>query len=110
MKKNGWLTPLDLSSEDQLLLYSACDSAYLDFAISLIRSLEIFSPGNVFLLHLVNPNEEDINRINNLNNLLKHTKLSVSCEYTDLTKLSDDERRTYYACARLSVEGGVRFP
>jgi len=100
LKDISWLIPLNLSTDDQLLLYSACDSVYVDYAVSLIRSVDVFSPGFVFLLHLINPDKDVLERIIQLPNLLLDTRLSVSTEYKNLSKFTQEERRTYFACAR----------
>ncbi len=103
-RKVGWLASprllLRLAAEDKLMPMTVCDCAYLDFAISLIRSTDLFSPGLPFLLHLINPTGSDISRLQALGATLKTTRLAVSYETIDLSSLDQDERRTYFACAR----------
>lgn len=99
-RQADWLLPLATSDNKTLLVFSACDSRYLGYAVSLIRSLDVFSPGFQFLLHIVNPDEIDIARLKQLPSLLTATRLSVSFEYTDLSSLTSEQQRTYYACVR----------
>jgi len=96
----AWLFPLTTINDTSLLIFSACDSNYLGYAISLIRSLDVFSPGFQFLLHIVNPTETDMGRLKQLSLELVATRLSVSFEYSDLSGLTPDQQRTYYACTR----------
>ena len=93
------LVPLRLEKEE-LLVYSVCDSEYFKYAQALVRSIDLFSPGHSFLLHVVNPTEEVRNSAVRLAATLKNTKLAVSAESIDLANWSPEERRTYYACAR----------
>lgn len=95
-----WLFPFAATDDKSLLIFSACDSSYLGYAVSLIRSLDVFSPGFQFLLHIVNPSEVDMERLKQLSLTLTATQLSVSVEYSDLSCLTQDQQRTYYACVR----------
>ncbi|HET8709850.1 MAG TPA: hypothetical protein VFM32_00635 [Spongiibacteraceae bacterium] len=95
-----WLLPLSIGEPDKLLLFSACDSKYLRYAISLIRSAELFSPGFPFVLHLVNPDLASLKQVEEVAASLKKTRLSVSYEVTDLEHLNSDQKRAYYASAR----------
>lgn len=95
-----WLLPWNPKQASPLLLFSACDTGYVDHAVSLIRSVDVFSPGFAFLLHVVNPSEAALERLQTLAAGLRNTRLWVSTESIDLSALSDEARRTYYACAR----------
>jgi hypothetical protein len=95
----SYIVPLQLKRE-ALLIYSSCDSDYFKYAQALIRSIDLFSPGFAFLLHIVNPTEEVRNAASHLAASLKSTRLAVSVESIDLADLPPDARRTYYACAR----------
>ncbi len=86
--------------EVPLLLFSACDSRYVDFAIPLVRSVERFSPGFAVLLHVVNPTDDVRARLAALARELERTRLSVSYETVDLSGSSAELQRTYFACAR----------
>lgn len=96
----AWLFPFTITEDKPLLVFSACDSGYLGYAISLIRSLDVFSPGFHFLLHIVNPSDDDLERLKLLSLALTTTRLSVSFERSDLSYLTSDQQRTYYACTR----------
>lgn len=96
-----YIVPLHLEN-DAVLLFSTCDSEYFKYAKALVRSVDLFSPGFSFLLHLVNPSNEICNAAVELAASLKNTRLAVSTESIDLTDWSQDQRRTYYACSRFS--------
>lgn len=85
---------------DDLVIFSACDSAYVQYAVPLIKSLDIFSPGFHFILHVVNPTEQVLNKLSKLSCELNRTALSVTYEKVDLEGRSDESQKTYYACAR----------
>jgi hypothetical protein len=95
----SYIVPLQLKRE-ALLVYSSCDSGYFKYAQALVRSIDLFSPGLSFLLHIVNPTDEVRSAAIALAASLKNTRLAVSVESIDLADWSPDERRTYYACAR----------
>lgn len=95
----NYIAPLQLE-RDALLILSACDSDYFKYAQALVRSIDLFSPGFSFLLHIINPTDEVRKSALDLAASLKNTKLAVSIESIDLTDWSQGERRTYYACAR----------
>ena len=95
-----WIIPPDFTEAEQLLLFSACDAGYLGYAISLIRSADLYSPGFTFVLHIINPVPDSLSRINKLVAILKHTRLFVSCEQVDLSVLELEQKRAYYASAR----------
>ncbi|WP_083921135.1 hypothetical protein [Hahella ganghwensis] len=94
-----WIIPIR-GDVGELLLFSACDSKYFEYASSLIRSVDLYSPGFVFCLHLINPSEKVVRDVKMLADELLHTRLAVSIEKTDLSTYSDGEKVTYYACAR----------
>jgi len=96
-----WLAPLKLN-KDELLVFSACDSKYFEYAFTLVKSMEAFSPGFSFALHLINPTEEVCRRALDLHATLRHTRLAISREETNLAGLDADATRTYYACARFN--------
>jgi hypothetical protein len=83
-----------------LVIFAACDGSYLDFAVPLIRSLDIFSPGFVFVLHLINPDDEDLKRVDELGQKLVNTRLALSCEVVTLPGATAEIWRSYYASAR----------
>ena len=81
-----------------VLLMAACDSAFLGHAVALARSLELFSPGQHLLVHLVNPGDGEIARLEQLAAQLESTRLHVSAEQVSLPGGQDP--RPYYASAR----------
>lgn len=99
-RKVNWVIPPALTQEEPLLLFSSCDTGYLRYAISLIRSVDLYSPGYSFVLHIVNPDQQSLERIHELRAGLRHTRLFVSREDTDLTSLPLKQKRAYYASAR----------
>jgi len=99
-RKTSWIIPPTFGNDEPLLLFSACDAGYIRYAISLIRSVDLYSPGFSFILHIINPTDESLDRVNELTAGLRHTRLFVSREYTDLTSLTLKQRRAYYASAR----------
>ena len=95
-----WLIPLELDEDKSLMLFSACDTKYLGYAIALIRSANLFSPGFSFVLHLINPEQTSLDRLQQLAKTFKGIRLAVSFEKIDLTALEDDQKRAYFASAR----------
>lgn len=95
-----WFTFPRMMGGESLILFSACDTGYLSFAISLIRSADLFSPGATFVLHVINPDDNAVARLQELSGALKSTRLLISFEEIDLSALSVDQRRAYFASAR----------
>lgn len=95
-----WMGAPPMLPEHGLLLFTACDPRYLDFAVPLVRSLELFAPGHALVLHLINPGNAEIARVQDLAALLTHTQLLVSVERIDLGGLTPSQQRAYYASAR----------
>lgn len=95
-----WVVAPNLNGRESLLLFSSCDSGYLAYAVSLIRSVDVFSPGATFFLHVINPDPQTLARVYDLQKRLQFTKLAVSFEEIDLSPLTLDQRRAYYASAR----------
>jgi len=100
IRKNKWVLPVSKPGNDGPIIFSTCDDTYLNYAISLIRSVDLFSPGFSFVLHLINPSISSISQIKKLKNNLNKTALALSVEEIDLSELSEKERVAYYACAR----------
>lgn len=98
-RQASWLTPLPVDP-GALLVFTSCDSRYLDFAVSLVRSTDLFSPGFVVALHIVNPTRDDLERARGLAETLVDTRLAISVERIDLSTLSSGQRRAYFASAR----------
>lgn len=99
-RKVQWIESNDSIEAESFLIFSACDAVYVGYAISLIRSVDIFSPGFGFVLHLINPEPESFERLKHLANSLKSTRLFISFETVELSSLSDEQKRAYYASAR----------
>ncbi|WP_439670930.1 hypothetical protein AEMCBJ_15050 [Cupriavidus necator] len=85
---------------DKLLIVTACDSAYINYAFSLINSIEKFSPGFPIHLHIVNPEGGLIEKLTRARETLDSCRLTYSWEQTDLARLTLEQRRSYYASAR----------
>lgn len=99
-RKVHWIISPSLTGGESLLLFSACDAGYLGYAISLIRSVDLYSPGYAFVLHIINPAPDSLERVDKLVANLSATRLFVSCEYIDLGALDIEQKRAYYASAR----------
>lgn len=98
--KVQWLIAPDLDQCEPLLLFTACDSQYFDYAVSLVASVDLFSPGFCFVLHLINPEQACLDRARQLVASLRSTRLVVSFKHIDLSALEEDQKRAYYASAR----------
>ncbi|MCQ9378573.1 hypothetical protein [Methyloversatilis sp. XJ19-49] len=98
-----WITPPQMAETDHLVVFCACDAEYIGYALSLIKSLDCFSPGYLFVLHVVNPGDADLLRIDDFARRLATTRLAVMSEQLDFSFASDEARRTYFACARFMV-------
>ncbi len=99
-RKSQWHLPPSLTGQEAVLLFSACDTGYLEYAISLIFSVDMFSPGQTFVLHLINPDQDAFDQIEKTIAQLGSTKLFISYEMTDLSALEFDQKRAYFASAR----------
>lgn len=115
MREVDWVIPLDGEVGKNVTLFTACDCEYLKFAVSLIRSVELFSPGFSFVLHLINPCQNTVESSLALAKELKNTRLYVSSEKSDLSLIDPTQRQAYYACARFPqllhmLEGGFDSP
>lgn len=95
-----WLTRPPVHEADRLVICCACDSAYLDYALALVRSVDVFAPGHCFALHVVNPSPHDLLRIERLQTALASTRLATSIESIDLANATQEQARCFYACAR----------
>lgn len=95
-----WLIELNQEVGNDFLLFTSCDVNYLDFAFSLIKSADVFSPGSNFILHVINPDVRTEKYINEFVSSLTTTNLAVSLEYIDLSSLDNDQKIAYYASAR----------
>ena len=95
-------------------VFTVCDTHYLDYAISLIRSADVFSPGSAIALHVVNPRSEDVARVQTVAASLEQTRLALSVERIDLSPLAPAQQRAYFASARflrlVEVMGAVSMP
>lgn len=80
-----------------VLFLTACDTAYLAHATALARSLDAFSTNQHLLIHLVNPDDADLARLDVLSKSLRSLSLHVSAE--DVT-VPEETRRPYFASAR----------
>ena len=100
VREVDWLIPLMERTDEPLLVFTACDDNYLGYASSLIRSVDLFSPGFGFILHLINPSDDSLERVQQLRNELRFTRLSVSFERIDLSGIDQDQQRAYFASAR----------
>lgn len=99
-RKLQWYAPPSLTGQEAVLLFSACDMGYLEYAVSLILSVDMFSPGHTFVLHLINPSQEGFDQFEKTLSQLKNTKVFLSYETTDLSSLTVDQQRAYFASAR----------
>ena len=80
------------------LLLVACDPGYFPHAAALVRSLDVFSPGEVVMIHLVNPDDATLGSADALVGELESTRLLVSTERVVLP--IPDAKAAYYASAR----------
>jgi hypothetical protein len=99
-RKSQWYAPPSLTGQEAVLLFSACDMGYLEYAISLILSVDMFSPGQTFILHLINPDQTGFDQFDKFTTQLQNTTVYLSYETTDLSGLTEDQQKAYYASAR----------
>src|ERR1700741_1065453 len=71
-------------AEAQVLVLTACDSGYLGHAIALARSMDEFSGPHHLLIHVVNPGEDDVARLELLAESLQSIRLHISSEEVQL--------------------------
>ncbi len=98
-----WDVLPQISQQDKLIVFTACDSTYLEYAIPLIRSLDFFSPGYQAVLHLINPGDTDLERLRSVGASLRSTRLAISSEQVDLSHSAPVTVSAYYASARFIV-------
>lgn len=85
-------------AETPVLFLTACDPGYLGQALALARSIDVFcTAGQHMLIHLVNPGDEDLAKVELVGKALKRLRLHASAEKA---RVPQDAKRTYYACAR----------
>lgn len=80
-----------------VLFLTACDTGYLGHASALARSIDAFSTDQHLLIHVVNPSEDDIARLDVLAQSLRTLSLHIS---TEKVRLTQEAKRAYYASAR----------
>ncbi len=105
MLKRGYIWEVlpQISNQDKLVVFTACDSNYLEYAIPLVRSLDCFSPGYQFVLHIINPSDADLEQLKSVGVNLRATRLAISSEHVDLSLLSSIARTSYFTCSRFFV-------
>ena len=82
-------------------VFASCDSNYfMQHAEAFIASVELNSPGNAIVLHVINPSEQVQSEIVRIKGHLHSTNLTILEEYVDLDDCTEDEKRTYYASYR----------
>lgn len=81
-----------------VLILTACDKAYLSHAIALARSMDAFSGEYHLMIHVINPDEADIARLQLLRETLSSTRLHISAEKMRLPP--GTSKLAYYASAR----------
>lgn len=95
------ITELPFDSKFTTLV--SCDSVYLhDHAPAFAASAAVYN--NQSHIHIINPEADDLTFAyklrDNMTRITKNALLTISHENTDLSALSKEERRTYYACNR----------
>ncbi len=96
-----WLEKSERFLQSRIVLLTACDSRYLGFAISLCRSLDVFSPGFEIIIYVINPTRTDVESLTALSRSLSATSISIAIEESaDLSSYDDEYRRSYFASAR----------
>ena len=80
------------------LVLVACDAGYLPHAYALVRSLDVFSPGETVLLHLVNVDDAALGAAREFAATLESTRFLLSAERVVLP--SGDAKAAYFASAR----------
>lgn len=99
-RKSEWYTPPSLTGQEAVLLFSACDMGYLEYAISLLLSVDVFSPGHTFILHVINPDPAGFKQFERALAQLHSTAVFLSFETTDVSMLTIEQQRAYFASAR----------
>lgn len=85
-------------ADGRLVIFAACDMAYLDNALVLLRSLDLMSPGFDFLLHVINPHADVLESLQRVGDGLVATRLHLSAEKVRVVDAG--HKRPYYASAR----------
>ncbi len=91
-------------------LFTSCDSKYLqDHARAYISSCA--KAENNVHLHVINADADDWTYMQTLkmryNILFPHGEMTISSEDTDLLTISEEEKRTYYACNRFIIASSM---
>jgi capsule polysaccharide export protein KpsC/LpsZ len=83
------------------IFFVSCDGLYFDrFALVLISSIDINSPGQKIVFHIYNPTENTNTNKNNAELFVKSTELEFNEEYVDLNQLDEKGKAAFYACNR----------
>ena len=99
-----WYIKSDKLFTSPLTILTACDRLYLKYIPALLRSLDLFSPGYDFVLHLINPQNDDLDFCRYLSESVTSTSVSVSYEINvALKEMTPASQKAYYASARFMV-------
>lgn len=91
-----------------LTILAACDSAYLRYAPALLRSIDLFSPGFDFVLHVINPQHSDLAFCEALAKSVSATSVSVSYEADEgLSGKAHQTQKAYFASCRFMVAANL---
>ncbi|RVU19479.1 hypothetical protein [Methylobacterium oryzihabitans] len=80
---------------------TACDKRYLPYAKALLRSIDHFSPGQTFIVLLIDHDQDDLAELEVLASEVRHTTVLTASD-TSVTPapMSREQRLAYYASAR----------
>ncbi|CAL4869160.1 hypothetical protein MMA231_03451 (plasmid) [Asticcacaulis sp. MM231] len=102
--KHMWHIKSEKLFTSPLTILTACDRLYLKYLPALLRSLDLFSPGYDFVLHVINPQKGDLDFCQRLAESVASTSVSISYEVNlDLQDMSLPSQRAYFASARFII-------
>ncbi len=80
---------------------TACDKRYLPYAKALLRSIDHFSPGQTFVVLLIDHDQDDLAELEVLASEVRHTTVLTASDTTVTpAPMSREQRLAYYASAR----------
>ncbi|KMO34535.1 hypothetical protein VQ03_23250 [Methylobacterium tarhaniae] len=85
----------------RMTVLTACDKHYLPYAKALLRSIDHFSPGQTFVILLIDHDHDDLTELEAVARQVRHTTVFIASD-TSVTRfpMNREQRLAYYASAR----------
>jgi Capsule polysaccharide biosynthesis protein len=96
-----WVRKPEQPFGPHMTVLTACDKHYLPYAKALLRSIDYFSPGQTFVILLIDHDQDDLAELDAIAREVRHTTV-VTASDTSVTPvpMNREQRLAYYASAR----------